>query len=123
MKILELNHVAIHVSEVEKSCAFYGGVLRLEKIARPAFDFPGAWFRVGTQQELHLIGRADEPVLPRSRNNHFALRVEELDSWEAHFKNFGADFRARKQRPDSAWQIFLRDPDGHVIELFMPPMI
>jgi catechol 2,3-dioxygenase-like lactoylglutathione lyase family enzyme len=21
-------------------------------------------------------------------------------------------------RPDGAWQIFLRDPDGHVVELF-----
>ncbi len=121
MKILELNHVAIHVSDVEKSCAFYAGVLRLEKIPRPAFGFPGAWFRLGAQQELHLIGRSDEPVLPRSRNNHFALRVEELDSWEAHFKKVGADFRPRKQRPDGAWQVFLRDPDGHAIELFTPP--
>jgi hypothetical protein len=23
-----------------------------------------------------------------------------------------------QQRPDGAWQIFLRDPDGHFIELF-----
>ena len=121
MKIVELNHVAIHVSDEEKSRAFYSEVLRLEKIARPAFDFSGAWFRLGVNQELHLIGRSDEPVLPRSRNNHFALRVEELDSWEAHFKKIGADFRPRKQRPDGAWQVFLRDPDGHAIELFTPP--
>jgi hypothetical protein len=31
---------------------------------------------------------------------------------------FNADFRPRKRRPDGAWQILLRDPDGHVIELF-----
>jgi catechol 2,3-dioxygenase-like lactoylglutathione lyase family enzyme len=24
-------------------------------------------------------------------------------------------------RPDGAWQIYVRDPDGHVIELFTPP--
>ena len=123
MKIHELNHVAIHVADVEKSCAFYRDVLRLPPMPRPAFDFPGAWFRLGTHQELHLIGRTDEPVLPRSRNNHFALRVEELDSWETHFKKAGAEFRPRKQRPDGAWQVFLRDPDGHVIELFTPPQL
>ena len=121
MKIVELNHVAIHVSDVEKSRGFYQRVLQLESLPRPAFGFPGAWFRLGAQQELHLIGRTDEPVLLRSRNNHFALRVEELDSWEAHFKKIGADFRPRKLRPDGAWQVFLRDPDGHYIELFTPP--
>ena len=57
MKILELNHVAIHVADVERSSAFYRDVLRLEMIPRPAFDFPGAWFRLGAAQELHLIGR------------------------------------------------------------------
>lgn len=121
MKIHELNHVAIHVADVEKSCAFYRDVMRLPPMARPAFDFPGAWFRLGTQQELHLIGGREQPVVSGNRGNHFALRVEELDSWEAHFKKVGAEFRPRKQRPDGAWQVFLRDPDGHMIELFTPP--
>jgi lactoylglutathione lyase len=121
MKIHELNHVAIHVADVEKSCAFYRDVLRLPTMARPAFTFPGAWFQLGTNQELHLIGERTEPVISGNRGNHFALRVDELDSWEAHFKNVGAEFRPGKQRPDGAWQVFLRDPDGHIIELFTPP--
>lgn len=121
MKILELNHVALHVADVEKSCAFYRDVLRLAPLARPAFTFPGAWFRLGTVQELHLIGDRVAPVVSSNRGNHFALRADELDSWEAHFKQMNADFRPRKQRPDGAWQVFLRDPDGHMIELFTPP--
>ncbi len=121
MKIIELNHIAIHVADVEKSVEFYRRVLLLEAIPRPAFDFPGAWFRLGAQQELHLIGRSDEPVQTRSRNNHFALRVDDIAACEQHLHNIGAEFRPKKQRPDGAWQIFLRDPDGHVIELFTPP--
>ena len=121
MKILELNHVAIHVSDVARSCEFYSRVLRLESMTRPAFDFPGAWFRLGTQQELHLIGRTNEPVEPRSRNNHFALMVDDSRSWEAHLKNAGATFRGPKPRPDGAMQIFVADPDGHYIELFTLP--
>ncbi len=121
VQIHELNHVALHVADVDRSSAFYRDVLRLEPIARPAFTFPGAWFRLGRVQELHLIGERVEPVISGNRGNHFALRVEELDSWEAHLQKVGAEFRPRKARPDGASQVFLRDPDGHVIELFTPP--
>lgn len=121
MKICELNHVAIHVADVARSGEFYARVLRLEPMPRPAFDFPGAWFRLGSQQELHLIGRQDEAVQPRSRNNHFALRVDDLRAWEEHLKSVGAHFRGPKARPDGAMQLFVADPDGHYIELFTPP--
>jgi lactoylglutathione lyase len=120
MKIRELNHVALHVADVERSCGFYRDVLQLEPMQRPAFTFPGAWFRLGALQELHLIGERGEPVSSGNRGNHFALQVEDLDAWERHLEKAGADFRRRKQRPDGAWQVFLRDPDGHVIELFAP---
>jgi catechol 2,3-dioxygenase-like lactoylglutathione lyase family enzyme len=120
MTIHELNHAAIHVADVERSRAFYRSVLRLEMLPRPAFDFPGAWFRLGLNQELHLIGRRLGAVPPVNTNNHFALRVDDIAAWEKHLQQTGADFRPRRQRPDGAWQIFLRDPDGHFIELFTP---
>jgi lactoylglutathione lyase len=118
VKIHELNHVAIHVADVARSSVFYREVLRLENLPRPAFDFPGAWFRLGSVQELHLIGRVIGNVPPVNSNNHFALRVEDVAAWEQHLRDIGAEFRPKKQRPDGAWQIFLRDPDGHIIELF-----
>jgi lactoylglutathione lyase len=121
MKILELNHVALHVADVARSCEFYQRVLQLPPMPRPAFDFPGAWFRLGTNQELHLIGERGEPVISSGRSNHFALMVEDLSAWEKHLQKVGADFRQKKPRPDGAWQIFVRDPDGHAIELFTPP--
>lgn len=121
MQVLELNHVALHVRALAASCEFFQIVLRLESIARPAFDFPGAWFRLGTQQELHLIGERTEPVHSHNRGNHFALRVDDLDVWETHLQTVKAEFRPRKKRPDGAWQIFVRDPDGHIIELFTGP--
>ena len=117
MKMLELNHVAIHVADMERSSAFYRDVLRLEPMPRPAFDFPGAWFRLGLSQELHLIGRRG-PVALMDGNNHFALRVEDIAAWQKHLEQAGAEFRPMQQRPDGAWQIFLRDPDGHFVELF-----
>lgn len=121
MQILELNHVALHVQDLEAARQFYREVLRLESLPRPPFDFPGAWFRLGQTQELHLIGERTAPVQSHHRGNHFALRVDDLDPWENHLRAMQADFRPRKLRPDGAGQIFLADPDGHIIELFTGP--
>ena len=117
MRYLQLDHVAIHVEDVEVSSRFYSEVLKLDSLPRPAFDFPGAWFRLGITQELHLIGRRDEPVNAGSRGNHFALKVEDLDACHAHLESSNATILRRQLRPDGAGQIFVRDPDGHVIEL------
>lgn len=121
MKHLELNHVAIHVSDVEKSGEFYREVLKLEPIPRPAFSFPGAWFRLGARQELHLIGDRDQPVHSHNRGNHYALLVDDLDAWEDYFQKRGVVYLPRRTRPDGAYQIYVTDPDGHVIELCTLP--
>ena len=54
--ITELNHIAIFVSDLERSSKFYSEIIGLKKIPRPAFDFPGEWFKIGAVQQLHLIG-------------------------------------------------------------------
>jgi lactoylglutathione lyase len=121
MKILEWNHVAVYVSDVERSCQFYGSVLRLEQIQRPAFDFPGAWFRLGASQELHIIGGRIEAAATRQRGDHFALRVGDLEAWHQHLQHLGVIIRGPVKRPDGATQIFIGDPDGHLVELFSGP--
>ena len=121
MNIRELNHIAIHVTDVPRSSDFYRSVLQLQSIPRPAFSFPGAWFRLGTNQELHLIGDRGDPVSSSNRGNHFALMVDDIDQWALHLQASGANFAPKKKRPDGASQIFLRDPDGHVIELCTAP--
>ena len=120
MTIHELNHVAIYVTDVARSSNFYRTVLKLEPMPRPNFNFPGAWFQLG-KQELHLIADVDGPFFATHERNHFALRVDDVADWENHLRSVKADFAPGKFRPDGALQIFLRDPDGHVIELFAPP--
>lgn len=120
--ILELNHVAICVADVERSCRFYREILRLEEIPRPAFSFPGAWFRLGANQELHLIGGENvETAVRRMRGNHFALRVDDLGEWWRHLESLGVIVRGPVKRPDGAMQIFVADPDGHLVEVFSGP--
>jgi catechol 2,3-dioxygenase-like lactoylglutathione lyase family enzyme len=121
MKTTQLNHVALHVADVERSCEFYRRVLQLEPLTRPAFSFPSAWFRLGADQELHLIGDRSEEVHSHNRGNHFALMVDDIDAWETHLRQQPIEVRPRRTRPDGAHQIFLIDPDGHYIELCTPP--
>lgn len=117
MEILDLNHVAIHVSDLSASISFYKDKLGLEQIARPDFDFGGAWFRLGTRQELHLIAGRKAPVNSLQRGTHFALQVSAIQKVEDQLKRANVTHNPKKQRPDGTWQIFLQDPDGYFIEL------
>ncbi|MEO8028611.1 MAG: VOC family protein, partial [Bryobacteraceae bacterium] len=62
MMVTGIHHVSLAVSNLEASKRFYREVLRLEEIARPPFAFAGAWFQVGSSQQLHLIA-CDDPTL------------------------------------------------------------
>lgn len=113
--VLELNHVALDVSDVPASVAFYRDVLGLPELPRPDFGFPGAWFRLGVTQELHLIGNRGREVGQRA--GHFALLVSDIQPAAVRLREAGVEFRGPKPRPDGALQVFTADPDGNVIEL------
>ncbi len=112
-----LHHISIHVADVEKSINFYKNTLCLPMLPRPKFDFDGAWFMLGNEQQLHLIAGRKNAVHSASRGNHFALQVKSIREAELHLKVLNIIYRAPKQRPDGVWQLFLKDPDGYFIEL------
>ena len=115
--ITELNHIALHVSDVSKSIQFYKHILEFELLnTRPAFDFDGAWFRLGQCQELHLIEGRNYEVNSHSRKTHFALKVLSIKATEDFLKSKNLAMVGPKLRPDGAWQIFITDPDGYWIE-------
>ncbi len=121
MEHRDLNHVALHVADVDASCRFYEHVLHLRSMTRPTFTFPGAWYRLGTAQELHLIGGRKESVHSGNRGNHYALLIDDMDAWEKHLQSIGQEYLPRRLRPDGAFQIYVKDPDGHTIELCTAP--
>jgi glyoxylase I family protein len=124
-----LQHCGLIVADLERSRRFYGGALGLEEVARPQnFVFEGAWFQVGDDQ-LHLLvetettgiaGAADPgPSGAMGLATHIALETDDLDAARARLEEHGADLIGGPMaRGDGYEQIFLRDPDGYVIELF-----
>jgi len=117
LEIHELNHVAIHVRDLDASMRFYEQTLGLRRIPRPAFDFPGAWYALGSQ-ELHLIADPGLATADR-RHHHFALRVDDAFAARAELERCGVtQFIGPRPRPDGVIQLYVYDPDGYEIELF-----
>ena len=116
MKILDLNHVALAVSDVPRSIKFYETVVGLQLKPRPDFDFDGAWFALGKTRELHLLEGLDTEVNEAPRGSHFAMEVDDIDAWQQHLEQHKADIILLNNRPDGARQIFFKDPDDHVLE-------
>lgn len=118
--IHELNHVFLHVRDLEASIHFYGDVLGLTRLPRPAFDFPGAWFALG-RQELHLA--LDPQLDPQPRqHHHFALWVADPAAARRELEARGwTQLRGPSPRPDGVQQLFVSDPDGYILELMSAP--
>jgi catechol 2,3-dioxygenase-like lactoylglutathione lyase family enzyme len=39
-----------------------------------------------------------------------------------HLQTLGVEYRERRTRPDGVFQIYVKDPDGHTIELCTAPV-
>jgi catechol 2,3-dioxygenase-like lactoylglutathione lyase family enzyme len=129
LEIELLHHVAISVSDLARAKDFYAGVLGLQEIARPAFPFDGAWYRIG-RQELHLIVSRD-PTFRTGKgvtleDGHLAVRVRSFRVALAHLESkgchSGGDEPGRSMRVNRTSitgypQIHLLDPDRNIIEI------
>lgn len=116
MHISKLLHTALLVSDLQRARQFYGGVLGLKEKPRQNLDFDGAWYDLG-ENELHLMVVPDVllPAEQRPRRDyHVALLIDDHEAAKAHFTALGIPFReGRRGFP----QLFVRDPDGNLIEL------
>lgn len=125
---MRLQHVGLIVRDVERSRRFYSGALGLEEVARPSnFRFDGAWFRFGGT-EIHLLAEADTtggagqdagPGAARGMTHHLACEVDDLQAACSRLAAHGIALDGGPMpRGDGVTQVFFRDPDGNVLELF-----
>jgi catechol 2,3-dioxygenase-like lactoylglutathione lyase family enzyme len=113
IKVTALDHVAVNVTDLEQARNFYGGVLGLEEIERPAsFDFPGAWYRTGNAL-IHLVAREPQDA-PSSR--HFCLWVEDVHTTAEMLETAGFEITWDKRKISGLDRFFTHDPDGNRIE-------
>lgn len=116
-----INHIAIAVTDLSESEAFYRDVLGLRQIPEPFKEGRHAWFDLGGAQ-LHVIKAADHRT-SHNRSTHFCFSVEDLDVFIERISSNGLvyfDSEGKEGeiniRPDGIRQIFFTDPDGYWIE-------
>jgi catechol 2,3-dioxygenase-like lactoylglutathione lyase family enzyme len=113
-KVTGINHVVLHVSDVERSVKFYMEVL----------GFDNRNISAGSEQKMSFLGCGIQgldllevagDVHGGKEMNHMALNVEAdgLDEVIEKLEKAGVDASERTPRNS----VFIHDPDGHRIEM------
>ena len=131
--VYKANHIALIVSDVGRSAAFYSDVMGFQQIRRPNFDKQGAWFTIGNI-ELHLI--KGTPIVHDGEDlivGHISIETFEIEKVPAILRELKVPFRQNVSVPKSSdagkgtntgnknksivVQYFIRDPDGYYLEI------
>ncbi|MGJ4889166.1 VOC family protein [Bradyrhizobium sp. HKCCYLRH3099] len=115
-----LDHFNIRTRNLQETVRFYEDVLGLENGARPNFAFPGAWMYSEGRPVVHLvdISPTSEAQKPDSGVvHHVAFVSRGFAGMKARLAAKAMPFEARQVPGGELWQIFVRDPNGVMIEL------
>ncbi|UVI32963.1 VOC family protein [Paenibacillus spongiae] len=115
-----IHHVSVFARDLEVSTRFYTDVLGVRRIERPPFSNEGTWFEVGeSKHQIHLMALPQgSDVLDRPQHSeHFALWVDSYKKTIAWLDQCSVPYDAYPDSVAGFAQIYIRDPDGHLIEL------
>jgi lactoylglutathione lyase len=117
------NHLALSVTDLERSVDFYSKVLNLKEITNRAKMDGIRWFSLGEGKELHLISILKEKVTI-NKAVHFALTTSDFDSFITRLDKLNIAYSDWPGTPhkiniraDGIKQVYFQDPDGYWIEV------
>lgn len=112
-----VGFVGFRTAQFTEMVALFRDVIGLRQIR----DAPGAaWFRLGTDAELHVYGDADPDHAFFTTGPVVGLRVGDVDATRARLSDAGLEMLTETERTsDAAWCHF-RAPDGTVLEIIGP---
>jgi catechol 2,3-dioxygenase-like lactoylglutathione lyase family enzyme len=120
MSVGLLDHFNIRTSKLADTVAFYQDVLGLTSGERPNFSFPGAWLYSDGKPVVHLVdisGTAEQQKPDSGVVHHVAFASRDFAGMTRHLKAKAVEFDTRQVPGGALWQIFVRDPNGVMIEL------
>jgi catechol 2,3-dioxygenase-like lactoylglutathione lyase family enzyme len=128
LRIAGLHHVTLISANLERSTGFYRDLLGLRLVeAGRNQDDPDArhfWFGDADGAPGTLVTLFEYPAMERGAvgvgsTHHFAFRVsgeDELEGWRRYLESRGVPCTPVLDR-DHFKSIYLRDPDGHIVEI------
>ena len=120
---LGIRHIALTVSDLKKSEAFYCGVLGYQVEWRP--DADNLYLTMNGHDNLALHKGKISSV--ESRLDHFGIvlkKAADVDAWHGHLKTNGAEIvKEPKTHRDGARSFYAKDPDGNVLQFIHHPPI
>ncbi|MFT4569694.1 MAG: glyoxylase I family protein [Hyphomicrobiaceae bacterium] len=120
---IRAHHMSFPVRDLARSRAFYEELFAVEELPRPDMGFPGVWYRVGTG-EIHLleipegVETAPPPATLNPLDRHAAFSIPNYQEALAELEGRGIEVLATSVENGQMW---LLDPDGHILELICPP--
>jgi glyoxylase I family protein len=129
-----LHHVTVICSDVERAAAFYGDLLGMRLLRRTVNEddrrarhllFGDSEGRAGTLVTCLEYPELEQGTVGRGSTHHFALAVEseaELEAWRDYLRGRGIPCTDVMDRAHFK-SIYLRDPDGHILELAVGPSV
>ncbi len=115
--VIQLHHVNVTVPpELEAATKkFYGAVLGLKEVPKPAASRQsGAWYQIGTTQ-LHLSVEDETDNAPSSR--HVCFTVSDLSAAENKFRDAGVEIIPDARPVPGTPRFYVRDPGGNQLEI------
>ena len=115
--VTALHHVNITVTAELETAAkeFYGSVLGLKQVPKPAAARPtGAWYQIGVNQ-LHLSVEDEETGALSSR--HICFHVDDLSAAEKKFRDAGVEIFHDPRPVPGTQRFYVRDPGGNQLEI------
>ena len=138
MKIMALLHATFLSADLDRSRIFYEGLLGLTpSSSRPDLGYPGVWYEVAANQQIHLMLLPDpeaglqRPPHPQGvrrdcmglkpqqhtqhggRDRHVALAVSDLEALVSRLTTAEIAYTLSKSGRRA---LFCRDPDGNALE-------
>jgi len=133
MQLTGLHHLTLICSDMERTIAFYRDVLGLGVVRDgPSDDDPDTrhvWFGAIDGTAGRLLSAMEYPQLEAGvtgvgSTHHFALAVdspEELEAWRDYLRGQGVESTDIFERGGFR-SLYLRDPDGHIVEIATRPL-
>jgi catechol 2,3-dioxygenase-like lactoylglutathione lyase family enzyme len=120
---LKLEHYTIRCRALERTRDFYRDALGLVEGPRPNFGFAGYWLYSGDIPVVHLVaedgavGGRDDAAEATGRLDHIAFGGTDYAAMSARLKAQDIGYRENHVPDFGIRQIFVRDPDGILVEL------